>query len=301
MAVKLREVHHSDFDQIHKLFVEVYGKKPSDGFKKAFFEHKYLLGFCLIDDAIDSNALIGYFGCFTYRRNIDGVEYQFYNSHTWIVNEDYRKHSLKLLMPYLKLKDGIVTNFSANGKVVQILEQLKFTKLKVVNTIVKLSFNITSYLEQAKIKSLQLQSDIAKCHQPYVGLTLNLKLPNTIQNLELILKPVDKKPTWVKRINKTSKSITKRPLITKNYFLYKVHYTNAPEILLQNLDVLSHYLFFKEKVGGLVLPEGLVENLPAQRIQNQYEDIIFIKSNDERIPKIDYLYSEVFYLNISDK
>lgn len=301
MAVVLKEVEHSDFEQIHNLFVEVYGKQPSDGFKKAFFEHHPLLGFGLIDDDLDSKPMVGYFGCFTYNRIINGTDYKFYNSHTWIVKEDYRKHSLKLLMHYIRLKDGIVTNFSANGKVAQILEQLKFSKLAVINSIVKSSFSFKSYFTQGKIKSLELQSDIAKWHQPYVGLSLNLKLPNTDQNIELILKPVNQKPAWVQRINTNSKSIANRPLITKSYFLYKIHYTNTPELVLQYLDVLSHYLFFKEKVGGLVLPKALFENLPQKRIVNQYEDTIYIKSNVEELPEIDYLYSEVFYLNIADK
>lgn len=300
MSVILKEVEHSDFEQIYDLFVEVYGKKPSVGFKKAFFQHDLLLGFCLIDK-LESKPLVGYFGCFTYHRTIDDVEYKFYNSHTWIVKENYRKHSLKLLMSFMRLKDGIITNFSANDKVAQILEQLKFSKLPVVNSIVKSSFSFKSYVSQSKIKSLELQSDIAKWHQAYVGVCLNLKLPNIDQNIELILKPIDRKPPWVQRINQTSKSMINRPWITKNYFLYKIHYTNAPHILKDNLDVLSHYLFFKEKVGGLVLSEGIIENLSQKKIQNKYEDVIYVKSNQEQIPKIDYLYSEVFYLNIADK
>ncbi|MDT0685258.1 hypothetical protein [Autumnicola psychrophila] len=301
MAVVLKEVEHSDFSQIHSLFAEVYGKQPDDGFKKAFFDHDQFLGNCLIDNTLANEPMVGYFGCFTYHRTIGGKNYKFYNSHTWIVKENYRKQSLKLLMPYLRLKDGIVTNFSANDKVAQILDQLKFSKIPIVNTIVKLSFSFRSYAAQRKIESLELQSDITRSHQPYVGLSLNLKLPNTDQNLELILKPIDKKPTWVQRINVTSKSITKRPIITKNYFLYKVHYTNAPDILLKNLDVLSHYLFLNGKIGGLVLPELFIENLPQNRVDKKYEDIIFIKSNQEQTPKIDFLFSEVFYLNIADK
>ena len=301
MSVVLREVEHSDFDQIHSLFVEVYGKEPFDGFKKAFFDHDQFLGLCLLDNAFESLPMIGYFGCFTYHRTIEGISFKFYNSHTWIVKEDHRKQSLKLLMPYLRLKDGIVTNFSANGKVAKILEQLKFSKHKVVNTILKNSFGLKSYLAQGKIKSFELRSDITKWHHPYVGLSLNLKLPNTDQNIELVLKPVDKKPDWVQGINNMAKSVVKKPLVTKHYFLYKIHYTNVPDLLLKNLDIINHYLFIKEKVGGLIVPETLLPNLPAERIKTKYHDDVYIKTNKPELPKIDYLYSEVFYLNISDK
>jgi len=301
VSVNLREVEHYDFDQIYSLFVEVYGRQPSPGFKKAFFDHDLLLGYCLIDISSEIPIMVGYFGCFTYKRIIDGISYKFYNSQTWIVKEAFRKQSLQLLMPYLRLKDGIITNFSANGKVAQILEQLKFTKIAVVNNILRHYFSIKSYSEQCKVKSIAPQSDIAQWHKPYAGLSLNLKLPTTNQNIELILKPIDKKPTWVRRINKISKSVAKRPLITKSYFLYKIHYTDAPDLVLEHLDVLSHYLFLKEKVGGLVLPEGIIENLPQERVLEQYNDDIYVKSNQMDIPKLDYLYSEVFYLNIADK
>ncbi|WP_026755095.1 hypothetical protein [Sediminibacter sp. Hel_I_10] len=301
MSVILREVQHSDFDQIHNLFIEVYGKEPVLGFKKAFFDHKLLLGYCLIDDLAEKQPMVGYFGCFTYHRVIDGINYKFYNSHTWIVREPYRKQSLKLLMPYIRLKDGIVTNFSANGKVAQILEQLKFSKQAVVNFTIRHSFSLKSYIDQRKIKSESLENNITKWHEPYVGLSLNLKFPSQDKTIELILKPVSKKPEWVQRINRISKRLTKRPFITQTYFLYKVHYTNAPNFLMEHLDTLSHYLFLKEKVGGLIFPESLIENLPQNRIRSQYEEDIYLKQNQSAVPKLDYLYSEVFYLNIQDK
>ncbi|RXJ46036.1 hypothetical protein [Gelidibacter gilvus] len=301
MAVTLREVEKYDFDQIYQLFIEVYGKQPFDGFKKAFFDHDLLLGYCLIDTSIETQPMVGYFGCFTYYRTIDDIPVKFYNSHTWIVKEAYRKQSLKLLMPYMRLKDGIVTNFSANGKVAQILEQLKFSKLGIVNTIIKPSYSMTSFLAQVKIKSIPIQSAITKWHEPYIGLSLNLKLPNQEKTLELVLKAVDKKPAWVKQINNLARSLTTKPLVTKSYFLYKVHYTNSPEMLIENVDSLIHYLFFKKKVGGLVLPESFIEVLPSDRIDTQYKDTIYVKANQDGIPMIDYLYSEVFYLNIGDK
>lgn len=301
MAVVLREVEHSDFDQILSLFVEVYGKQPFEGFKKAFFNHNLFLGNCLIDDEGSQEVMVGYFGCFTYHRILNNQNVKFYNSHTWIVKEAYRKQSLKLLMPYVRLKDGIVTNFSANGKVAQILEQLKFTKLTVKNAIVKTSFNLKSIIGQRKIKSLQLTSDILKSHDPYVGLCLNLQISNQDTTLKLILKPVNRKPRWALRINKISKAMMRKPLVTNSFFLFKVHYTNNSELLLEHVDALSHYLFLKEKVGGLIVSQSVIENLPLNRIRDTYEDTIYVKTNQHSVSSLDYLFSEVFYLNIKDK
>ncbi len=302
MAVVLREVKHSDFKNIQNLFFEVYGKNASLGFEKAFFKHEQLLGFCLHDDdSIASEIIVGYFGCFTYKRNIGGIDYQFYNTHTWIVQPDYRKHSLKLLLPFLRLNDGIITNFSANGKVAQILEQLKFSKYSIVNNVLIQSFSWKSYHDQRKINAQILKQDIAIWHKAYECLCLNLSLGHSKQSIELILKPVARKPKWVQSINQLSKLIIRKPIITKSYFLYKIHFVSDADLLMKYINALSHYLFLKKRVGGLILPESIIKNLSPNYIKNHYEDEVYVRTNLNHLPPIDYLYSEVFYLNISDK
>lgn len=301
MAVVLREVEHSDFDQIQRLFLEVYGKPATEGFKKAFFDHSPLLGFCLVDDSLQTPTIVGFFGCFTYNRNFGSSQIKIYNTHTWIIRSAYKKHSLKLVMPYLSVKDGVLNNFSANHTVALILEKLKFSKIKLKNYVVSSGFKISSVFFQNKIESVPLDSEIAKHHQLFGAVCLNLQLPNLKEPLELILKAVDKKPTWVKSLNRISKILVRKPLITKSYFLYKIHYTNQKEALMANLNLLSHYLFLKNRIGGLILPETLIGGLPDKMVAYAYHDDVFFKFNSFNLPQIDYLYSEVFYLNITDK
>lgn len=301
MAVVLREVEHTDFSQIRQLFVDVYGKQPSSGFERAFFDHSPLLGYCLMDDSTKTGVMVGFFGCFSYTRTIEGTSYKFYNSHTWIVKEDYRKHSLKLLLPYIKLKDGIITNFSANGKVAQILEQLKFTKLRIVNYVLKPSFRLGAVLKGHKIEAFEVDNAVLNAHRHYDCLCLSLRIAGTKETVDVILKSVIRKPKWVEHINGLSKSLLKKPLITKRYFLYKVHYVSDTSCFHKHLHAIKHFLFLKHKVGGLILPELLIEHLPTEQIITSYEDEIYVKVNEDKLPGIDYLYSEVFYLNILDK
>lgn len=301
MAIFLREVRHTDFNSIQQLYASVYEKEVDAGFAKSFYEHSALLGYCLIDDALESSTIVGYFGCFSYSRKIENTAITFYNTHTWIVKEAYRKHSLKLLMPYLKLSDGVLTNFSANATVVKVLEKLKFQKLELKNLILRLPFSFRFYLFQFKVTSKPPQSEILLAHQAYAGIALRLKLPNTKEEIEVLLKSVDKKPEWVKQINRISNFWIKKPLITKKYFLYKIHFTDNRQLLFKSIGLLSHYLFMKFKVGGLILPETLAEGLSDSRIKSSYREDVYVKSNGIDLPQLDYLYSEVFYLNISDK
>lgn len=301
MAVQLREVEHSDFDQINRLFFEVYGKRSFQPFKEAFFKHQGLLGYCLEDDTLSPDTIVGYFGCFTYDRIVDGIDYKFYNTHTWIVKPEYRKDSLKLLMKYVRIKDGILTNFSANNTVAQILDQLKFIKLSIVNQVLTTPFSLKNYFKSKKIHSLPLQGGLLKHHEPYAGLCLLLQIPNGNAEIELLLKPVNRKPAWVQRVNSISKKVINKPIIVKNYFMYKVHYTSSAELLIDNFNVLFHYLLQTHKVGGLIIPSTLMNDVPSGLIKSVYTDTVYVKNNSSSLPNIDYLFSEVFYLNISDK
>ena len=72
-------------------------------------------------------------------------------------------------------------------------------------------------------------------------------------------------------------------------------------MLSENIEVISHYLFCKKHVGGLIFPESFIRNLDTISISDTYEDEIYVKTASKNLPNIDYLYSEVFYLNVSDK
>lgn len=301
MKVRLREVTHADFKDINELFVEIYKKQPYSGFEKAYFKQGDFLGYCLIDDSLSHQPLVGYFGCFTFNRVWKGYNYTYYNTHSWIVKEEYRSQSLRLLMSYIKIKDGIITNFSANAKVAQILEQVKFTKLGIINSVLKTPFKLQAYQQQRKLKEIPSQNNYLNAHKGYSGLCLSLSGFNNSVSLDLILKAIDKKPLWVKRINKFSKKIIRKPLITKNYKLFKIHYTSDYNVLITNISAISHYLFLRKRVGGIIIPHQAIPDLEPKLIAEQYEDQIFYKSNFSDIPPIDYLFSEVFYLNIVDK
>jgi len=299
MSVVLRKVDHSDLEHIQKLFKEVYGQTPTKGFSAAFLAHNDLLGYCLEDS--ENGFIVGYFGCFTYWREYGERSLKFYNTHSWIVKQDYRNHSMKLLMPYLKLKDGLVTNFSANRKVAQVLEKLKFEKREIRNYILKIPLSISSIFKQMRLKEQDLNDSILEAHQPCVGLCLSLQMPALDTALKLILKPIDRKPIWVQTINKFSQFLFRKPLITSSYLLWKLHYVNQVELLNRQLEILKTYLFLHYKIGGLVLPSNIGKELDARNLNYSHSDTIFIKANEISLTELDYLFSEVFYLNIADK
>ena len=299
MSVILRKVEHSDLERIQSLFKAVYGKAADKGFQLAFTTHNDLLGYCLEESK--KGDLVGYFGCFTNQRVYADRPIKYYNTHSWIVKEQYRNQSLKLLMPYLKLKDGIITNFSANGKVAQVLEKLKFDKQEIKNYLLTTRINWLGVFKQSGIKELPIQELILKDHQAFVGLCLSLHFTGSDKPLNMILKPIDRKPQWVQTVNSIFKLIIRKPLITRSYRIWKIHYLSDAVLFKNRLSLLKSYFLLKHKIGGLVVHDDIADKMDDLPLEYSHSDTIFLKLNQIELKKVDYLYSEVFYLNIADK
>lgn len=73
--------------------------------------------------------IIGFLGAYFSRRIIDHRPERFCNLTSWMVAEGHRNESLRLLMPYLKLKECTLTGFSAAKKVYPIYQRFGFKAL----------------------------------------------------------------------------------------------------------------------------------------------------------------------------
>lgn len=82
-------------------------------------------GYGLFDD----KEIVGFLGLIFSKRMIDdNIEY-FCNMTSWIVKEQYRGHSLSLLLPVLRLKYHTITDLSPSEDVIRILERFGFKEL----------------------------------------------------------------------------------------------------------------------------------------------------------------------------
>jgi len=83
------------------------------------------VGYALVDD----RKVVGFNGAIFSRRIIDGREARFCNLTSWIVEEQYRTESMRLVFPFLKLKGYTVTNLTMNERAWEITRRLGFKNL----------------------------------------------------------------------------------------------------------------------------------------------------------------------------
>lgn len=121
----------SDFEEVYPLLLGF--NQPSiskDTWKNLFVNHWQCeedgFGFVLRDDG----KIVGYIGLILSKRLISGKEYKFCDMTSWIVKEEYRKESLRLLGPTLALKDYHFTNLSSSDAVFKIMKTMRFKELE---------------------------------------------------------------------------------------------------------------------------------------------------------------------------
>jgi hypothetical protein len=101
------------------------------------------VGYALIDD----RKVVGFNGALFSRRIIDGREVRFCNLTSWIVKEQYRSESLRLVFPLLNLKGYTLTNLTMNDRAWSITKRLGFKNL---DTNLRLLFPAPSLPEISK-------------------------------------------------------------------------------------------------------------------------------------------------------
>lgn len=79
---------------------------------------------------------VGFLSTLYSERTIDGRTHRFCNLNTWIVEPEYRQHSLALLFPILKDKEISITNLTPSEKVQQMLKHFGFQNLETSLTAI---------------------------------------------------------------------------------------------------------------------------------------------------------------------
>jgi len=126
----------SDFERVYPLLMEfnVPGLARED-WRRLFTKNwKSPEDFCGYSLSVGGQVQ-GFLGLLFSSRTINGKSEKFCNMTSWIVRDEYRSQSLRLLLEVLKLKDYTFTNFTPSPTVWRILEQLRFTKLNTSERI----------------------------------------------------------------------------------------------------------------------------------------------------------------------
>ena len=86
---------------------------------------------------LDGEHIVGFISTLYSRRTIDGRVVRFCNTAHWVVKEEYRAESLRLLMMVLRQRDCTITNLTSSTAVSSLFAKLGF---KVLDRNVLLSF-----------------------------------------------------------------------------------------------------------------------------------------------------------------
>src|SRR5262245_63295523 len=105
------------FDDVLPLLLELDSAYSREKWREIFGyqweSDEGYVGFALVND----RKVVGFNGAIFNRRIIDGRATRFCNLTSWIVKEQYRTESLRLVFPILKLKGYTVTNLTMNERV----------------------------------------------------------------------------------------------------------------------------------------------------------------------------------------
>ena len=94
-------------------------------FNAELHEENDCFGYALVDSA----RVVGILGALFSTRSVNGERKRFCNLHTWLVEQEYRGHSLRLMRQVLGLTDCTFLDFTPTKRVRDICKRLGFQEL----------------------------------------------------------------------------------------------------------------------------------------------------------------------------
>ena len=225
----------------------------------------------------------GFLGLLFSTRIINTRVEKFCNMTSWIVKEDFRSHSLRLLLEVLKLKHYTVTNFTPSKTASVILKKLGFVEIKTSQRIL---FPVpTAAAVRSKIKCVFDLEEIRK--------TLDQADRNIFDDHQgfdcrhvLILSGHDYCYMVLK--NKGHRHLP----------FARMHYVSNRDLFIGAVDSVRTKISWRLKVAGLMVDERYVGGRMF-RHSGSYpqQSVPFFKSGTLGDTDIDTLYSEMILLH----
>ena len=286
----IREAHNKDFEKVWPLLDHLNNKLPKTKWQQLFvsnFSAPYNFpGYVLEDD----QEIVGFFGTIFSQRTINGRQYNFCNTSSWVVNENYRSHSLLLLLKIHKLKNCIFTNFTPSSVVYPILKKLGYNDLSSEKLLFRPSLALSSKL---KIQSSNFESilnedeiQIYNDHKQYNADFL-VALSNEGHCL-IVLKKKKYTPAILKKIagNVISSHLGEIEFIS-NPNVFNLHFR---EILFKSALIF--------KLTGLTIYKQFLSDSLIKKGQPFTTHRRYLYKGDIAEKSLDTLYSEIFILDI---
>ena len=155
----VEKVTPSMFDDVYPLLSELEDTHSREEWRK-IFDYRWesdegYVGFALVDD----RKVVGFNGAIFSRRIIDGREARICNLTSWIVKEQYRTESMRLVFPFLRLKGYTITNLTMNERAWEITRRLGYKNL---DTTIRIIFPVPGLSAARKEEAPAIVSDQSK-------------------------------------------------------------------------------------------------------------------------------------------
>jgi hypothetical protein len=225
----------------------------------------------------------GFLGLLFSERTVHGGLEKFCNMTSWIVKQEARGHSLKLLLEALKLKDYTFTNFTPSHDVATILQKLGFTELQgseqILLPVPGFSYARTSYrcvfdIEEIGRRLNDVDRKIFTDHQGF--------------NCRHVLVSEGDRYCYLIFKNRVYKRLP----------FARVHYLSNRELFASSIDSIRTNLCWRLKVAGLMVNSRYVDGQGFSYSRPYPQQCpTFFKSGSLRASDIDTLYSEMILLH----
>ncbi len=275
---KVRQAEIEDFDKVYPLLKEMNSTRLSkEDWFRLFQNHwsidEFSPGIVLeLDDKI-----VGYIGTIYSRQFVDGQPKIFCNLTTWIVQDEFRSHSIMMIFSLVRNKNIVLTSFSSDNVTYEVYKKLGFKDGNQEKRIIYPfpSFRAGNYQLTDNIKmikeAINIDKNIFNDHCSFKNSYILIKYKYEV----CLLMGVTRKKVF-KLYYASNKSFFQKHLkYFRNKLMSKVNVKKiqADEQLLNDAS-----LFFSRKV---------IRGNPYQ-----------YKTSDENISSPTPIYSEIFLLNM---
>jgi hypothetical protein len=244
------------------------------------------VGYALVDD----RKVVGFNGAIFSRRIIDGREARFCNLTSWIVKEQYRAESMRLVFPVLKLKGYTITNLTMNERAWEITKRLGFKNL---DTNVRILFLVPGLSATRKEEAPVIVSDRSRIAEILDPINLKIFIDHSHYNCgHLVIKDKHGYSYIIytrKRYRKYNCDIS----------YAHIHYISDRSAFLRRLNKIKSYFLKSLKYFFLAVDERLIGDatIPYSKVY-QLKIPRMYKSEVLSREQVDNLYSELVVLGL---
>ena len=276
------------FDDIYPLLQELNNDGMTRDRWKRMFEYswKSQIGNVLVD----RDRIVGFIGTLFSRRIIDGREAALCNLSSWIVKDEYRSESLRLLLPLLKRKDHTFTNLTLNPRVAEIMKRLGF---KDLDTNVKLLFPVPAFSGNSRKERPTIVSDEAEIIKALDSKDLRIFADHSQYGCgHVVIREGGDYCYMVFTRKYRGKSFHKVPYA-------HLHYISSRRLFLKHLNRIKLNFLMEHKCCFLMVEERLVgtQPLPFSRVHTLKVPKMY-KSHLLTSEQVDNLYTELIVLGL---